>query len=87
MSRAKLRENYLWNSPGFQAQIEDSHLKCCIAGQNSESTLPGRTDLSYLSKYFGKVERERKPVQKRRRKIQFNSTRATFLWILPGIGI
>jgi hypothetical protein len=41
MSRTKLRENYLWDSLGFQAQFEDLRLKYCIQKENAKNTLSG----------------------------------------------
>ena len=41
VSREKLRENYLWNSLGFQAQSEDLRLECCILGKNPKNKSTG----------------------------------------------
>jgi len=36
------------NGPGFQAQIEDLHFKCCILGGNPKNKSTGRNNLSRL---------------------------------------
>ena len=65
-------------------RIKDYHLKGCMEGQGLILMISARTNLSYLPKYFRKMDRESKAKQKRGRKRQFNSTGPTFLWMPPG---